>query len=217
MDDTKKSTRKKSPLRMIPRKKAETKPKDKKSSKKDRPAQKKKDILMPGLRRGTLPDFGDIPMTAAGGGMMKSKMSTKGKMRGGKRMAPGMKGGGMTSKMSTKGGTMGGKKKAPGYKAGKMVGSKFPDLSGDGKVTQKDILMGKGVIKKKGGGKVKPKGAAAGGGYKKGGMKPKGAAAGGGYKKGGMKTKTATKKRVSKPKVRGAGIARKGVRPVKYR
>ena len=25
--------------------------------------------------------------------------------------------------------------------------SKFPDLSGDGKVTQKDILMGKGVVK----------------------------------------------------------------------
>ena len=25
--------------------------------------------------------------------------------------------------------------------------SKFPDLSGDGKVTQKDILMGRGVIK----------------------------------------------------------------------
>ena len=73
MDDTKKSTRKKSPLRMIPRKKAEAKPKpkDKKSSKKDRPPQKQKDILMPGLRRGTLPDFGDVPMTAAGGGMMR--------------------------------------------------------------------------------------------------------------------------------------------------
>ena len=25
--------------------------------------------------------------------------------------------------------------------------SKFPDLSGDGKVTQKDILMGRGVVK----------------------------------------------------------------------
>ena len=37
------------------------------------------------------------------------------------------------------------------------------------------------------------------------------------YKKGGMKTKTATKKKVSKAKVRGAGIARKGVRPVKFR
>jgi len=32
--------------------------------------------------------------------------------------------------------------------------SKFPDLSGDGKVTQKDILMGRGVIKKKRGGPV---------------------------------------------------------------
>tara|TARA_R100001440_G_scaffold9280_1_gene17488 strand:+ start:9248 stop:9421 length:174 start_codon:yes stop_codon:yes gene_type:complete len=27
------------------------------------------------------------------------------------------------------------------------MAKKFPDLSGDGKVTQKDILMGKGVIK----------------------------------------------------------------------
>ena len=27
--------------------------------------------------------------------------------------------------------------------------AKFPDLSGDGKITQKDILMGKGVINKK--------------------------------------------------------------------
>ena len=32
--------------------------------------------------------------------------------------------------------------------------SKFPDLSGDGKVTQKDILMGRGVIKKRKGGSV---------------------------------------------------------------
>ena len=33
---------------------------------------------------------------------------------------------------------------------------KFPDLSGDGKVTQKDILIGRGVIKKKRGGDVHP-------------------------------------------------------------
>ena len=33
-------------------------------------------------------------------------------------------------------------------------GSTFPDLSGDGKITQKDILMGKGVIKKKEGKKI---------------------------------------------------------------
>ena len=39
-----------------------------------------------------------------------------------------------------------------------------------------------------------------------------------GMKKGGMlKSKTAPKKKISKPKVRGAGIARKGVRPVKFR
>ena len=32
---------------------------------------------------------------------------------------------------------------------------KFPDLSGDGKVTMKDILMGRGVIKKSEGGDLK--------------------------------------------------------------
>tara|TARA_R110000824_G_scaffold249618_1_gene438536 strand:- start:474 stop:680 length:207 start_codon:yes stop_codon:yes gene_type:complete len=47
-------------------------------------------------------------------------------------------------------GAMGGglMKKRPGYKAGKSVKSKFPDHSGDGKITQKDILMAKGVIPK---------------------------------------------------------------------
>ena len=103
--------------------------------------------------------------------------------------------GGMKSKMGTKGGAMGGKKKMPpGMKAGGL------------KMVEKD-------------GKMVPFYAADGiGKMKAGGMKkPKGAAAGGGYKKGGMKTKTTTKKRVSKAKVRGAGIARKGVRPVKYR
>ena len=32
--------------------------------------------------------------------------------------------------------------------------SKFPDLSGDGKVTKKDILMGRGVVKKQRGGEI---------------------------------------------------------------
>ena len=46
----------------------------------------------------------------------------------------------------------------------------FPDLSGDGEVTKKDILIGRGVIKKKDGGPVRGKargmGAATkGGGY----------------------------------------------------
>lgn len=39
------------------------------------------------------------------------------------------------------------KKGGSKYKAG---GSKFPDLTGDGKVTKADILKGRGVIKKKG-------------------------------------------------------------------
>ena len=33
-----------------------------------------------------------------------------------------------------------------------MAKKKFPDLSGDGKVTQKDILISRGVIEKKAGG-----------------------------------------------------------------
>lgn len=40
-----------------------------------------------------------------------------------------------------------GKKLAKGGSVKKK--KKFPDLSGDGKVTRKDILMAKGVIKKK--------------------------------------------------------------------
>jgi len=183
------------------------------------------------------------PKKMMGGGMMKSKMSTKGGAMGGKRKPPGYaKGGMMKSKMSTKGGAMGGPRK---FKKGNQVKGKgkFPDLNKDGKVTQADILMGKGVIggrsaaaKKKAntkkpstkkasgmksmlmpgmttakvpasamerptgktfekGGKVGPKG------YKVGGkMKAKGGAAGG-----------------KKQKVRGAGIARKGVRPAKMR
>ncbi len=34
------------------------------------------------------------------------------------------------------------------------MSKKFPDLSGDGKITKKDILMGRGVVKKKRGGAV---------------------------------------------------------------
>ena len=36
----------------------------------------------------------------------------------------------------------------------KKGGTAFPDLSGDGKVTQKDILIGRGVIKKSRGGGI---------------------------------------------------------------
>ena len=41
--------------------------------------------------------------------------------------------------------------KAQGLRKGGSA-KKFPDLSGDGKVTMKDILMGRGVIKKSKGG-----------------------------------------------------------------
>jgi len=79
-------------------------------------------------------------------------------------------------------------------KKGMKKGGKteFPDLTGDGKVTQADILKGRGVKSAKGGGMMKKKGFANGGMMKKKGMK-----------KGG--------------RVRGAGIARKGVRKCKMR
>ena len=88
-----------------------------------------------------------------------------------------------------------------GYAAGGLKNgmtkkkSKFPDLSGDGKVTQKDILMGKGVVKKRNGGTIPPSRMMKKKGYANGGMKKKG------YAKGG--------------KVRGCGIATKGVRKAK--
>ena len=44
------------------------------------------------------------------------------------------------------------KSKPKVMEAKKGGSAKFPDLSGDGKVTQKDILMGRGVIKRKTGG-----------------------------------------------------------------
>jgi hypothetical protein len=37
------------------------------------------------------------------------------------------------------------------FKKGGKVKKAFPDLTGDGKVTFKDVLKGRGVIKKKGG------------------------------------------------------------------
>lgn len=101
-----------------------------------------------------------------------------------------------TRRKPPRGMAQGGMMKKKGYAAGGLKNgmmekkSKFPDLSGDGKVTQKDILMGKGVVKKKNGGMMKKKGYANGGMMKK-----------KGYAKGG--------------KVRGSGIATKGVRKAK--
>lgn len=98
----------------------------------------------------------------------------------------------MTMRMSKKGYAAGGLKNGMMKKK-----SKFPDLSGDGKVTQKDILMGKGVVKKQNGGMMKKKGYAKGGLQNGMNMKMKKK----GYSKGG--------------KVRGCGIATKGVRKAK--
>ena len=131
-------------------------------------------------------------------------------------------GGGMASKMSAKGGARGGKKMMMpgGMKAGGSA-SKFPDLTGDGKVTQADILKGRGVIKKKNGGMMKSKGMAKGGamtkkGMAKGGaaMKKKGYAKGGmtkkGYAKGGMAKKGYSKGGAVRGKPRGVGVALRG-------
>ena len=63
----------------------------------------------------------------------------------------------MKSKMASKGGARGGRR-AMGMKAGG-----FPDLNKDGKVTQADLMQGRGVAKKKAGGMAKK-------GYANGGM-----------------------------------------------
>ena len=78
--------------------------------------------------------------------------------------------------------------KKKGYKKGGAAG-KFPDLTGDGKVTQKDILKGRGVPGIKKGGAMTKKG------YAKGGMAKKG------YSKGGV---------ARKGKPRGVGVALRG-------
>jgi len=148
------------------------------------------------------------PGGKAMGGMMKSKMSSKGGAKGGKKMAPGMMGGGMMKakgmakggKMMKKGYAMGGAAmKKKGYKKGGAAG-KFPDLTGDGKVTQKDILKGRGVPGFKKGGAMTKKG------YAKGGMAKKG------YAKGGaaMKSKGGKKGGVRRGKPRGVGVALRG-------
>ena len=81
--------------------------------------------------------------------------------------------------------------KAQGLKKGG-----FPDLSGDGKITMKDILMGRGVVKK-------PKKKAMGGAIKR---LPKGAAAG---MAGAMKAGARAMKKAGRLALRGYGKARK--------
>ena len=43
---------------------------------------------------------------------------------------------------------------AKGGSISKLKAGGFPDLSGDGKITKKDVLMGRGVVKKQRGGEV---------------------------------------------------------------
>ena len=94
-------------------------------------------------------------------------------------------GGGM---MKAKGMAKGGKMMKKGYAMGGAA-KKFPDLTGDGKVTQKDILKGRGVPGIKKGGAMTKKGYAMGGMAKK------------GYSKGGV---------ARKGKPRGVGAALRG-------
>jgi len=114
------------------------------------------------------------------------------KNMGGMMQAKGKANGGM---MKAKGRANGGAMKKKNYATGGSA-KKFPDLSGDGKVTQKDILMGRGAVKKKNGGIMKKKNYATGGMAKK------------GSTKGGAATKA---KRTSKRKssmgaaIRGGG------------
>ena len=163
-----------------------------------------------------------------GGGMMKSKMASKGGARGGKKMMPGgMRDGGMAKKDGPRDGSGVKVKRARFLKDAKSgsatkVKKKFPDLTGDGRVTQADILKGRGVTKKRNGGMMKSKGMAKGGamtkkGMAKGGaMTKKGMAKGGaamkkkGYAKGGMAKKGYSKGGAVRGKPRGVGVALRG-------
>ena len=144
------------------------------------------------------PPKDEAPLRFKKGGM---KMKAKGMAKGGMKMkSKGMAKGGM--KMKAKGMAKGGKLPMV-EKDGKKV--PFYAADGKGKMKAGGMMKSKGMAK--GGMKMKSKGMA------KGGMKMKSK----GYAVGGMKSKMATKKKASKPKVRGAGIARKGVRPTKMR
>ena len=155
------------------------------------------------------------PVKKAGGGMMKKKgmskggaMKKKGMSKGGAMKKKGMAMGGAMKKkgmamggaMKKKGMAMGGAMKKKGMSKGGAA-KKFPDLTGDGKVTQADILKGRGVTKKKGGGMAKK-------GYAKGGMAKKG------YAKGGpVRSKMSAKggkRGGASRKPRGVGVALRG-------
>ena len=119
----------------------------------------------------------------------------------------GFKAGGMKKKGYAMGKMVGMKKK--GFAAGKAVKPDFPDVDGDGDRTE-PISQAQGQLQGKKGKGDEPKKMAGG---KMVGMKKKG------YAKGKMVKKGAANggKKNGKAKVRGAGIARKGVRPAKMR
>jgi len=64
----------------------------------------------------------------------------------------------LINRLKTRRQTLGGSKaiggNAKGGSISKLKAGGFPDLSGDGKVTKKDILMGRGVVKKQRGGEI---------------------------------------------------------------
>ena len=127
-----------------------------------------------------------------GGGMMK----TKGMSKGGAMKTKGMsKGGAMKTKGMSRGGAM-------------------KDLTGDGQITQKDILKGRGVPGFKGGG-MKAKGMAKGGAMKTKGMSKGGAMKTKGYSAGGNIKSKGSSAGGKRSGVRGAGIAQRGVRKAK--
>ena len=120
----------------------------------------------------------------------------KGKMSAGKQV----KKKGMAAGKMVKKGMAAGKQVKKGYSSGKLVGNQTKlDKNKDGKISGDDFKMLRGG--KAAGKMVKKKGYAAGK------MVKKGMANGG-------KTKSMAK---GKAKVRGSGIAKKGVRPAKMR
>lgn len=84
-----------------------------------------------------------------GGGKMPMKMKSGGKMKeymGGGKSPMKMPGGGKLAKQAAIAMAM---KKAGKKPRSMKKGGKFPDLNKDGKITMADILMGRGVKRKK--------------------------------------------------------------------